>query len=62
MSASLKETLNNSTNLRFETRLLEDKKPMGDHLRARGIRNPDIDRAGVLQMFRRMAHDLLTQN
>lgn len=34
---------------------------MFEGLRIRAIRNPDIDRDGVVQMFRRMVNDLLTQ-
>jgi AcrR family transcriptional regulator len=42
--------------------MVEAISAMFEGLRIRAIRNPDIDRDGVVQMFRRMVHDLLTQN
>ena len=42
--------------------MVEAISAMFEGLRIRAIRNPDIDRDGVMRMFRRMLHDLLTQN
>ena len=42
--------------------MVEAISAMFEGLRTRAIRNPDIDRDMVVKMFRRMVHDLLTQN
>ena len=41
--------------------LVETISAMFEGLRIRAIRNPDIDRDGVVRVFRRMVSDLLTQ-
>ncbi|MFH1820299.1 MAG: TetR/AcrR family transcriptional regulator, partial [Pseudomonadota bacterium] len=41
--------------------LVEAISAMFEGLRIRAIRNPDIDRDGVVRVFRRMVSDLLTQ-
>ena len=41
--------------------IVEAISAMFEGLRIRAIRNPGIDRDGVVQMFRRMVNDLLTQ-
>ncbi|MHB8938144.1 MAG: TetR/AcrR family transcriptional regulator [Thiobacillus sp.] len=41
--------------------MVEALAAMFEGLRIRTIRNPDIDQAAVVQVFRRMIHDLLSQ-
>jgi hypothetical protein len=41
--------------------MVEALAAMFEGLRIRTIRNPDLDQAAVVQVFRRMIHDLLSQ-